>query len=235
MMKLRRAFVLSIVLAGCTSYVTPGGPASIPAMTDADVAEALSRQPAAQFPVRLAIARVQASGYASATSEGYGAGRYSVVTQRDIETEADFQRFAGLAGVAGVAPLGRILLPSSLQSARELRTAAAQLRADMVFVYTLDTSFRTDTTTIGPLQVISLGLFPNRKARVSATCSGAFIDVRTGYVYGTVEKTAVREQRSDVWGTREAIDKARREAEREAFLAMLGEIESFWPSLLGTK
>jgi hypothetical protein len=35
--------------------------------------------------------------------------------------------------------------------------AAAQLQADVVLLYTVDTSFRTDTTQIGPLQLVSLG------------------------------------------------------------------------------
>lgn len=80
--------------------------------------------------------------------------------------------------------------------------------------------------------MVSLGFFPNKKAHVTSTCSGAFIDVRTGYVYATAERTATREQRSDVWGTADAIDKARREAEREAFASMLAEIESVWPAVV---
>src|SRR5262245_11403103 len=164
------------LLAGCASYRTPGGGVSIPAITTPSVAEAMARKPAAVFPARIAVMRVQAAGYTSSTNRGYGYGAFSVVTTRDVETEADFARIAAMPQVTAVGPVSRILLPSSLNSAEDLRIAAAQLQADIVLLYTLDTSFRTDTTQIGPLQLVSLGFFPNKKAHVTTTCASAFID-----------------------------------------------------------
>jgi len=232
---LRQGVLFGVLLgSGCASYMTPGGSVSIPAITDADVAEAMQRQPAAQLPVRLAVSRVQASGYVSSTNKSFGRGGYSVVTARDVETEEDFQRLARLSQVQSVAPLTRILLPADLQTSKELRTAAAQLRADILIIYTFDTSFQTDTTSIGPLQMVSLGFFPNHNAKVTATCSAALIDVRTGFVYGSMEDTAYQEQRSDLWRSEEAIDKARGKAERQAFEGMLEALEEGWPSVLAT-
>jgi hypothetical protein len=191
----------------------------------------MARKPAATFPARIAVVRVQAAGYVSRTNSGYGYGAYSVVTTRDVETEADFARLAAMPEVAAVGAMSRILLPSTLHSAEDLRVAAAQLHTDIVLLYTFDTSFRTDTTQIGPLQLVSLGFFPNKKAHVSTTCAAAFIDTRTGYVYGVSESTATEEQRSDLWNSEEAIDKARARAERGAFTAALGEIEKLWASI----
>jgi hypothetical protein len=218
-----------VLLYGCGgSYITPGGAVSIPVITDTEIAVALAEEPGAQFPAQLIVTRVQASGYSSYTNQGYGVGAFSVLTNRDIETDADFDRIAQLPGVAAVGTLSRVLLPSSLTSATDLRTAAAQLRGDIMLMYTLDTSFRIDTTRLGPLSAIGLGFLPNKNAVVSSTCAVAFIDVRTGYVYGVAEATATEEQRSNYWNTTNAIDSARLLSERAAFSDALGEAEQLW-------
>jgi hypothetical protein len=233
----KTANVLLIVLvgaglAGCAHYVTPGGAVSLPEITEGDIGQALAREPAAPFPARLIVARLQAPGYVSYSNRGYGHGSYTVLTARDIETDEDVGRISAMPGVAAVGQMSRVLLPPELNTTRDLRTAAAQLRADVILLYTLDTSFRTDTLRIGPLQTVSLGFFPNKNAHVTTTCAAVFIDVRTGYVYGVAEATATEEQRSGFWNTQEAIDAARVTAERAAFTAALGEIEETWGAIL---
>jgi hypothetical protein len=223
--------LLFVAVSGCAHYRTPGGGVSIPAITDATIAEALAREPAARFPAHIVVARVQASGYQSASGRGYGAGRYSVLTMRDIETEEDFTQLASLPGVAGVGPLNRLLLPPELQSTQELRTTAAQLRGDIVLLYTIDTAFHTENEPITPLTVVTLGAFASEKSRIVTTCAAAFIDVRTGYVYGVAEGTATDTRRSSVWNTEVAIDKARLKTEREALSAALKEIAKAWSSI----
>jgi len=223
--------LLSLMLCSCATYMTPGSGVSIPEITTPAVADAMSRKPAATFPARLVIVRVQASGYQSYTNNGYGRGTYTVLTTRDIETEADFTRLAAMPDVAEVGGMNRLLLPGHLNSADDLRQAAAALQADIVMMYTIDTAFRTETTQIGPMQLVSLGFFPNKKARVSSTCAVAFIDTRTGFIYGAAESTANEEQRSDLWNKEEAIEKARARAERGAFTSALGEVEKSWASI----
>ena len=222
------ALFIAAFASGCASYMTPGSGVSIPEITSPDVAEAMSRKPAATFPARLVVARVQASGYESRTSQSYGHGKYSVLTTRDIETEADFTRLAAMPEVSAVGTLNRLLLPNVLSSGDDLRHAAAQLQGDIVMLYTIDTTFRTDTQQIGPMQLVALGFFPNRKAHVTSTCAVAFVDTRTGYVYGVAESTAIEQQRSDVWNKEEAIEKARAKAERTAFTQALGDVEKLW-------
>jgi hypothetical protein len=224
--------IAPLLLVACaTSYRTPGSGVSIPQITTPSVAEGLARQPAANFPAHLAVVRVQGAGYVSPTNYGYGGGNFSVVTARDVETEADFTRLAALPGVAGVGALNRLLLSEHLNNADDLRMAAAQLHADIVLLYTIDTRFRTDTTQIGPLQLVSLGFFPNKKAVVASTCAAAFIDTRTGYVYGVTESTANEQQRSDLWNKEEAIENARARAEGAAFRAAMTDIEKLWNSI----
>jgi hypothetical protein len=223
--------VLLISICGCAHYRTPGGGVSIPAITDANVAEALARPPAAQFPAHLVVARVQSSGYESSSGYAYGSGRYSVLTTRDIETEADFMQLASMPGVAGVGALNRLLLPVKLKSAQELREAAAQLRGDILLLYTMDTQFHTESKLVAPLQVVTLGIFASEKSRIVTTCAAAFIDVRTGYVYGLAEGSAIDTRRSSVWRTEAAIDAARLKTEREAFSNALQEIAKAWTAI----
>ena len=225
-------FVAGAGLAGCAHYVTPGGAVALPEITEGDIGQALAREPAAPFPARLIVARLQAPGYASYSNRGYGHGSYTVLTARDIETDEDVRRIGAMPGVAAVGQLSRVLLPPELNTTRDLRTAAAQLRADVILLYTIDTSFRTDTLRIGPLQTVSLGFFPNKNAHVSTTCAAVFIDVRTGYVYGVAEATATEEQRSGFWNTQDAIDAARVTAERKAFAGALTEIEKAWDAIV---
>ena len=231
----RRMLIIGCVaaLAGCATYTTPGGGVSLAGIDDAGIEAAFSREPAAEFPANVAIARVQAPEYVSPTNRGYGSGAFTVVTVRDIETDEDYERLGAATGVRAVAPLTRILLPTELQSTASLREAAAQLRTDLLLIYTVDTAFRTDVGRIGPLQTIGLGFLPNRESHVDATVSAMVVDVRTGYVYGTAEVTATRSQKSDFWGTRAAIDKARIAAERAAFERLVGQLEALFGDISG--
>ena len=78
---------------------------------------------------------------------------YSAVTTLDFETDADLARIAKMPGVKGVGVMSRLLLPAHLNSATDVRNAAAQLHADIVVLYSMDTSFRTDTTRVCTLKL----------------------------------------------------------------------------------
>ena len=231
MRKLVAACGLLLLACGCAHYRTPGGGVSIPAITDSRIAEALARAPAAQFPAHVIVARVQAGGYFSYSSRGYGNGGYTVLTTRDIETEADFEQLASLPGIAAIGAINRILLPLELRSLQDLREAAAQLHGDVVLLYTVDTAFHTENQLVAPLQLVSLGMFASEKSRITTTCAAAFVDVRTGYVYGVAEGTATDTRRSSPWTTESAIEAARLKTEREAFTAALKEIAKTWSSI----
>jgi len=225
-----------VVLAGCATYTTPGGGVNLDGLStaDPDIAELMKAEPSARFPARIVVARVQASGYSSQSNYCYGSGRYCVVTTRDIESEDSYEKLAKLPQVAGLGLMNRLLLPSKLTSTRELRQGAAKLRADLLLMYSLDTGFRIDDTDLGPLAPITLGFLPTKKARVTATASAALFDVRTGYVYGLAEATAVEEQRGTFWSSSDAVDGARKAAETAAFRKLVGEIASLWDDVLKT-
>lgn len=226
------AACMAALLAGCSTYTTPGAGVSLSAISDVDIAEAMSRQPAVTFPARLAVARVAAVGYRSSSNESIGSGAYAIVTTRDIEADASFERLGRMPRIAAIAPVSRLLIPANLGSTRDLRTAAAQLRADAILIYTIDTRFRTESAQLGPLQTIALGFLPSEKAIVSATCAFMIIDVRTGFIYGTGETTATEDQRSDIWGSASAIETARLKAEQRAYEDSLTEVEKLWASIV---
>ena len=225
---------LAFALTGCQAmwYTTPAGPANMPALTESDIAHEMTRSPAAQFPARMAMVRVQAPGYRSYNCESYGSGKYSVVTARDAEKDADVQRIEKLPQVAALAPLNRMVIPYDLQTAKELRLAAASLKTDLLLVYTIDTSFRIEHHEIGPLQAIGLGFLPNKEAVVTATASAALFDVRTGYIYGLAESTAKETQIASYWTSQQAVDSSRGKAESAAFTGLVTEFEKTWKGVV---
>ncbi|BFM10071.1 hypothetical protein R50072_02240 [Simiduia litorea] len=225
--------LLLLAVIGCASYTTPGGTVQLSELADADINALLSKQPAANFPANISVARVQAPGYQSYRMDSYGTGRYSVVTTREVETDADFERLAKLPQVAGIAPLNRILLPTQLDSIKALREASARLRADILMIYTFDTSFHAGEQKFAPLNVISLGFLNNKEVSVSTTVSVAFFDVRTEYLFGLAEATAKESKHSSVWSTEDAVDDMRVATEVAAFQKLLPEIEKTWQGILG--
>ena len=199
--------------------------------TDPAVRAVLAAKPQAAFPTGVAVVRVQESGYRTRTAAGYGGGKYCVVTTRDVEKDEHFDRLSRLPQISGVAPLNRLLLPSLFQSDLELRQAAAALRADVLLVYTLDTTFRIDESA-APLTVISLGLAPNKTARVITTASAVLLDTRSGYVYGVAESTEKSSQLTSSWTSEETVDQSRQRTETAAFDKLVGELEKTWPRVV---
>jgi hypothetical protein len=221
-------------LAGCSNYVTPGRgvPLSTLTQADTDIQEVMNRKPASPFPVRLAIVRIQESGYSSYRTESYGHGRYSVITTRDIETDSQFKQLEHLPMISAVATLSQVVTPAELKSDKELRLAAAKLHTDMLLVYTINTTFRIKDHDIGPFGVITLGFLPNQEAMVTATASAVIYDVRTGYTYGVVESTAKEKQIASVWTSSDAVDETRIKAETKAFSQMLDEFAVTWKGIV---
>ena len=237
------AMALTLTATGCGHYVAPmrgadmslfGGRASADVrrqQTDPGINRMLDRQPLAQFPASLAVVRVQAPGYRSYRCESYGRGRYSVVTTRDIETDEHFQRLQTLPQIDGVSPVNRLLVSHDLQSDDELRRAAAALHADLLLVYTIDTTFRSDDKAV-PLTVFTLGLFPGKVARVVTTASAVLLDTRNGYVYSVVEGTDKTTQLANAWTNEQAVEDSRRRTELKAFDSMLDQFEKAWPHVV---
>lgn len=237
---LKRAFIpiVSVALfSGCAEYHAPGGPADFRALgvsaeaqkasTPADLNAAFERKPLAGFPANIAVARVQAPGYRSDTAQGWGQGAYSIVLTRDVEPDDAIERLHKLPMIRGIAPIGRLLMPAQLNSDKELREAAARLQADMLLIYTLDTSFH-ERDAAKPITVITLGLSPTQVTDVVTTASAVLMDTRSGFVYGVSETSAKQSGIASAWTSESAIDHDRQKTEAEAFEKLVGEIEKMW-------
>src|SRR5262245_52939902 len=134
-MKLSLACVtLALVVSGCATYRTPGAGIDVGDLstTDLEIADVMRIQPAAPYPARIAVVRAQAAGYSGNGANCYGRGRYCVVTNRNVETEQSMERILRLPMITGIAPMSQILLPGYLDSVRDIRRAAAQLRTDFL-------------------------------------------------------------------------------------------------------
>lgn len=233
--------VAALNLGACTHYRTPGAgadfralgitPAEADAATDVSIASRLSLKPLAAFPASIAAIRVQGARYWSYSSSGYGRGQFTVVTTRDVETEEQFNRIASLPMVRGLAAVNRFVLSDDISSERQLREAAASVHADLTLLYTFDTQFG-DEQIVPALGFFTLGLFPDREARVRTTASAALIDTRNGYIYGLAESTVKTEQLANAWTSEQAVDQSRRRAETKAFDQLVGEIEQMWTGVL---
>jgi len=237
---MRIVFILMLLLAlglvsGCSTYIPPSGRADLSAISSRPMQESFAAKPAAVWPASIAVARVQAPQYQSFYTEReggvYGSGRYSLVTVRDVEDDADIQRIAKLPQVGGLTSISTMLLPQTLKSDAELREAAARLKADMVLLYTFDTSYHDNDASVA-LTVVTLGLSPTRKVFVHVNASAILIDTRTGFIYATFEAAEKRQVLSNAWESGESADRARRDAEKTAFQALVDQIETNWPKVI---
>ena len=224
-------FVLVLMLSSCGKYVTPGSSVNISELADQDIAKVLSNKPAAEFPVNIAIARVQSPTYTSNTyrgSESPKQSTYSMVLTRDAGEDEALRRLSELDGVNHASPFNRLLLPYQYSSIKDLRMAAARMKAQMLLVYTFDTEFIIDTKNYGPQNVIALGYLKNKDVKVVTTASVAIFDVQTEYLYGLAETTVQENRKSNAWKKKDEVDNLRLQTEREAFAKLMGEVENLW-------
>jgi hypothetical protein len=228
----------AFALIGCSTYITPGAKADLQIFAPPDIQAAFAVQPTKPFPASVAVVRVQAPRYSNYNLERnggqFGGGRYSIVLSREAGEDTQIDRLTGLPGLNGVVALNRMLLPPELQSDAEIRAAAARLHADLVLLYTFDTTFR-DHNAATALSVITLGLSPTRKIIATTTASALLVDTRTGYVYSAYEVTERKETLATSWGSADSADAARRETEKNAFGKLIGEIASSWPKLVAAR
>jgi hypothetical protein len=223
------------LLTGCAHYITPSGRADFTAMTSPAIRESFAAKPTAQFPVGIAAIRVQAPYYHSyyTDQEGgvFNGQNFSVIVVKEAEDDTDIKRLESLPDVSGIISISRLLLPPHLRSEQDLREAAARLKAEMVLLYTFDTTFH-DNDAAPALSLVTLGLSPTRHISVHVTASALVLDTRTGFVYAAFEASEKRTPYSTSWGSRETADRARRDAEKSAFKALVGEFEKNWPAIV---
>lgn len=238
-----RNFILLLLIVSAAScsqkYITPGSTVKISELADADISKILSNKPASEFPVNIAIARIQSADYTNYANYRYQ--RYSATTQqdkfsmvltRDAEEEQAFEKLSKMEGVKQAAPFNRLLLPYHYSSIKDLRLAAAKMKAHMLLIYTFDTQFTVDTKNYGPQNVIALGYLKNKEVKVTTTASVALFDVQTEYLYGLGEATAYQTKKANAWKKLDEVDNLRIETEKKAFNGLMAEVEKMWKGVM---
>lgn len=231
------AMLMALATSCSLKYVTPGSDVKISTLADEDISKLLSNKPTSDFPVNIAIARVQHSNYTSYSYENKEmktepGQKFSLILTRDAGEDEAFKKLSELNGVKQAAPFNRLLLPYNYKSIKDLRLAAAKMKANMLLVYTFDTEFKIGTRNYGPQNVFSLGYLKNKDVKVVTTASMALFDVQTEYLYGLAEATADENKKSNAWKKQEEVDNLRTATEKKAFEKLVGEIEQMWPGVV---
>ena len=236
--------IAACVLTGCNSHVvTPAGAdmrtfglvesayTRKTQTTDA-IAQALELKPLARFPATIAVVRVQsAAKHSSAGGVSYGRGAYRVILTPTVEKQEHHDALAGLPMVNGVVRLNRLVLGENLSSDKQLRTAAARLRADLLLVYTINTEWTIDNDA-EPLDAITFGLSRYKNIRVTSTATALLLGTHNGYIYASSEVMRDKEYKDNAWRNASQIEEAQEELEQQAYDGLVESLVQSWPQLV---
>lgn len=232
-MKLKPALALALTatvfFSGCASYVnSPKAHAALAgkreAFSHALISRAYNAKPTMRFPAAVAVAPQ---------------GHEAVMQLRALDALGKLDSLKTLPDLRGL-PLVSGLVESNVSHADatnvsdlRLREAAARLHADAVLLVTIETN-ATDGQIFAPLTVATLGLFPNNRYEIISTGLAALVDTRTGYVYGTLEKSAAKSGILMVAGSDESLEHRKQQAQREAMEKLVKEFPDFWQRIVAT-
>jgi len=223
---------LILACAGCATYLTPGGAVNLQDVNRTDAADIAARRALPHFPASFAVVRVQAPAYRSFSSAAVGDGRYSVLTAPELLTPEVLATLAKWPSVADVSALDPQPVPPRYDSLDDLRLAAAKIQADILLVYTINTAFTFGGHAYPPLTAIPLGHPPDPDASVTATATALFVDVRTGFAYGSAEASAQAHGVPAGWPAGDAVDAQRREVEHQAFDGLMLSGQKTWSDIV---
>ncbi len=218
----------ALLTSGCSSYVnSPAVARSLKdkreAFSDPLIARAANAKPTMRFPATIAIAALDHDerGHIRALSALGKLDNLGTLPQ--------------LARTAIVSPVivGEIDRERRMTADLRIREAAAKLHADAVLILATETQ-ATDGQIVAPLTSLSLGLLPNKRYELIATALAALVDTRTGYIYGTLEKSRARSGLTMSWGSDDVIRSARSKVEREATEKLFADFPAFWRVVVDT-
>lgn len=221
------AVAVFLLCAGCATYRTPGAGASLEALGRPGAVEDAARRPSPQFPVGIAVVRIQAPRYSSYSAKAYGNGPFSVLAEGPA-TAALLREISGWPSVKSAAAFGIGLLPQRLSSLEDLRLAAAKAQIDVLLIYTVDTSLRTPDRAYDPGASVPLDA---QGASFAVRASAIFSDVRTGFTYGT-DEAVVSGEASDARNSREHLEARRLEVEQQAVEQLASNVGQTWAGIV---
>jgi hypothetical protein len=200
-----------------------------PKVNDVVVAKRLERAAAVRLPAVVATAHVQ-RGWRSAGNWSRS-GTFSLVHDVGLAEYADFNALNRLPSVGSVRPLRSFMISDRLDDVIDLRGAAAELQSDVLLIYTFETTTRRDTT-VPVVGVVTLGAAPNVRQIANSAATGAFIDVRTGFVYDVFDARAEHVQPANAWTSDEAALDAVKRVEGKAAAAFTEAATERWKAVV---
>ena len=232
-MNLKTALTLALItttlFSGCSSYVnSPNVKAARAKQQEAFshtlIARAYNAKPTISFPATIAVAPQ---------------GECAVMHLRALDALGKLDPLKKLPDLRGL-PIVSDIIESDVGhpdvtkiADLRLREAAVRLHADAVLILSVETN-ATDGQMFAPLTIATLGLFPNNRYEIIATGLAALVDTRTGYVYGTIEKSAAKTGVVMVAGSSESLERRKQQAQRDAMEKLLREIPHFWQGVVAT-
>jgi len=218
--------------------MTPGGPAPLTAFRSTDTVVggggAQTANAAPSFPASIAVARVQAPEFrADPPLQSRNGGHFSVVTSDQGSASGLLKGISAWPVVAGVSVIDPSTLPEAFNSPGDLRLAAAKLSADVLLIYTVDTSFRVRGQAYGPGYSIPVGTTkPDGDTGITVTASAVFKDVRTGATLASASAVAVASDVASAWPSVKMIDRKRQDTEHKAIELMLTDAQNQWTDIV---
>lgn len=181
------------------------------------VVEAASVEPLLRFPARIGLARLE-SFYRSDIPANESAA-WIVVAQELREDVGELVPINHMLGDDAATSVGfnSLMRDGSPQqiSIAKIRLAAARQHLDAVIIYRTQALSESGATIAAALDYTLIGTFlvPGHMVEAQATATAIVLDVRNGYLYGTVTETADKTRLTNYWSTgdveRSSKDQAR--------------------------
>ncbi|MEO6741955.1 MAG: hypothetical protein ABIP20_17055 [Chthoniobacteraceae bacterium] len=218
----------ALACSGCSSYVN--SPAVARArdakraeFSDPLIARATNARPTMQFPATIAIAP---------NDQGVREHVRALSALGKIDALISLPQLARTT-IISPAIIGETDREHRISADLRLREAAAKLHADAVLIIATETQ-ATDGSIVAPLTGLSLGLLPNKRYELISTAFAALVDTRTGYIYGTDEKSRAKSGLTMAWGSDDVIRRARSKVERDAMEKLFADFPAFWRGVVAT-
>jgi hypothetical protein len=203
---------------------------------DADIAKVASVEPNLSLPARIGVARIVN-------------GALTLPSPAEGELLADLgTRHAALGEFVQVSPLVAAMVTGSDSTPlprphstrkpenviHDIRLAAARQHLDYVLVYELGAKSRERDTIFALADVTLIGgaFLPTRSYKVAGVAQAIFLDVRTGYPYGTAQAATDLSALGRSFGSHRREDKLQEKATDKVFTELVPEVEAMFRKLL---
>jgi hypothetical protein len=229
-----RTLTLLILLAGCSHAIQTTSGASFVAPAngpiDKDIAAIAAIEPNLKFPARIGVARVIN-------------GALSLPSADETEALAAMaETLAPLGTFVQVSPLISAMVndenhrPSTADAIENIRRTAARQHLDYILVYEIGArSSETDTPfALADVTLIGGALLPTRNIKVAGVGNAIFLDVRTGYPYGTAQVAEDLSGLARSFGTDRRAAALQDRATLKVFKALVPEVQAMLVALQAT-